>query len=434
MRTDTMRRPGRIEQGMVVLVLLFSTNAVIPALRQGGTLNTENNPDALMQVLWSLVYVAVIALLIVKYSSQLMRARGVSLLGLLIGATVLSTLWSLMPFLTAQRAFALIGTTALGTLLGLRYSRTELMRLVAWTLALAAIASVLFIVFLPGYGVSQDHRGAAWRGAFTTKGQMSQLMTLSSVVWFLYLRQSRRHLVIKLVLLLTSVTLVLEARSVTSLIALMAIAALIPAFKIFRWQFGFAIPMFLIYATGVGTFVIWAASNSDSLAYLFGRDPTLTGRTSLWQAVWGKVLERPLLGYGYSGFWRGWAGPSADVWLAIGWRPPHAHNGYLEIALQLGVVGIVLYAAVYMQALTRAVTLARHTKGIEGEFPLVFLLFTFVVNFSEVYILGRNTIYWVLFVTILVQAPVAVPLNERIKSSRYTYGRVHLRSVAGGLR
>lgn len=429
-----MGRPGLLERAMVVLVLLFSTNAVIPTLRQGGNLNAENNPDSLMQVLWTLIYGVVIALLIVNYFNQMIRARGVWLLSFLVGATVFSVLWSDVPFLTAQRAFALVGTTALGTLLGLRYSRTELMRLVAWTLALAAIASLIFIVLLPGYGVIQDHRGVAWRGAFTTKGQLSQLMTLSSVVWFLYLRQSSSHRIIKLLLLLTSVTLVFEARSVTSLIVLIAVAMFIPAFRVLRLQFGLAVPMFLMYAAAVGTFMIWAASNSNNLAYWFGRDPTLTGRTSLWQIAWEKVLERPFLGYGYSGFWRGWAGPSADVWLAIGWRPPHAHNGYLEIALQLGFVGVIIYAAVYLQALARAVTLARQIKGVDGEFPLVFLLFTFLVNFSEVYILGRNTIYWVLFVTILFQPPIAAPLRERIKSSRHPYGNVHLRAIGEGAR
>ena len=86
----------------------------------------------------------------------------------------------------------------------------------------------------------------------------------------------------------------------------------------------------------------WKFSLDTVLAWS-GRDPTLTGRTLLWHEVWELVRERPLLGYGYGAFWAESSEPASLLWEAIGWAVPTAHNGYLELLLELGVVGLTLF-------------------------------------------------------------------------------------------
>jgi O-antigen ligase len=81
---------------------------------------------------------------------------------------------------------------------------------------------------------------------------------------------------------------------------------------------------------------------------------TLTGRTELWQSLLDYVYERPVLGYGYGGFWT----PSRITALARreGWELGSAHSQYFEIALSVGVLGLVVYCGTGLTALWRLVS------------------------------------------------------------------------------
>jgi O-antigen ligase len=399
--------PQLWEQAISVLILFLSTNAVFPLLRQGTTLNTTNRPDPTMQAVWFGIYVVTLLLFLGGCKRTLWKASSLGVLWLLVGLAFASTAWSDVPGLTFQRSIALLGTTIFGVYLGIRYSPAQLLRLVAWTFALSAFASLLFSILLPSYGVAIDTRGEAWRGAYTTKGQLGRLMALATIFWLLYLRTNRHHALLKGGLLLLSVALLLLSESQTSVVVLIVLVAFLPLLKMTRWHYSMAVTG-IASALSLGTgLVVWVSSNFDDLVSYLGRDPTLTGRTLLWESVWEKIKERPFLGYGYSGFWRGWDGPSGDIWLVTGWDPPHAHNGLLDLWLQLGLVGVVLFLVMIVSGIGRALVVARDLKGVEGEFPLLFLLFIVVSNATEVSILLRNSIYWVLCAAFLIQLAAA---------------------------
>ena len=81
---------------------------------------------------------------------------------------------------------------------------------------------------------------------------------------------------------------------------------------------------------------------------------TLAGRTELWQSLLHYVYERPLLGYGYGGFWI----PQRITALTQheGWELGSAHSQYLDIALSVGVLGLVAYCSTGLAALWRLVS------------------------------------------------------------------------------
>ena len=81
---------------------------------------------------------------------------------------------------------------------------------------------------------------------------------------------------------------------------------------------------------------------------------TLTGRTELWHSLLQYVYERPLLGYGYGGFWI----PQRITALTQheGWELGSAHSQYLDIALSVGVLGLVAYCSTGLAALWRLVS------------------------------------------------------------------------------
>ena len=72
-----------------------------------------------------------------------------------------------------------------------------------------------------------------------------------------------------------------------------------------------------------------------SAASTAGRDATLTGRTVVWQALLPIAMRHPVLGDGYGGFWT----PEKNHLFQIS----EAHSGYLEILLDLGFLGLLIY-------------------------------------------------------------------------------------------
>jgi hypothetical protein len=79
----------------------------------------------------------------------------------------------------------------------------------------------------------------------------------------------------------------------------------------------------------------------------------LSGRTAIWHYALETIQLRPWLGYGY-GFWVTASTPKLNMWMAKGWPMPHAHEEYLDITLQTGIIGLCLEVFCLALALMRA--------------------------------------------------------------------------------
>src|SRR5690606_36617520 len=78
------------------------------------------------------------------------------------------------------------------------------------------------------------------------------------------------------------------------------------------------------------------------VAGLFGKSADLTGRTDIWDLVLLEAGKHPWAGIGYGAFWLGMESPSQYIIDALYWIPLQAHNGYLDVYNELGVIGIAI--------------------------------------------------------------------------------------------
>jgi O-antigen ligase len=131
---------------------------------------------------------------------------------------------------------------------------------------------------------------------------------------------------------------------------------------------------------------------------MMGKNSSLSGRTDIWSMVWDKFVQRPWVGYGYSAFWMGKDGKqSAEIWEALHWAVPHSHNGFLDVLVQVGAVGMAIFVVGYVVFFYKALRCARASKTILGLFPLVYLSFMLLFNFSEGSIIREENMFWVLY-------------------------------------
>jgi O-antigen ligase len=80
-----------------------------------------------------------------------------------------------------------------------------------------------------------------------------------------------------------------------------------------------------------------------TLLGLVGRSADLTNRLDIWASVTGLIEQRPVAGWGWVSYWAPWVDPFDDLIIIKGVRYLQAHNAWLDVLLQLGIVGLVIF-------------------------------------------------------------------------------------------
>ncbi|QDS98997.1 O-antigen ligase family protein [Adhaeretor mobilis] len=111
---------------------------------------------------------------------------------------------------------------------------------------------------------------------------------------------------------------------------------------------------------------------------------SLNGRVPLWRELSGYMSERPWLGYGYKSFWT----PRRIVKISHnqGWWMMQAHNGYLEMALSLGLIGASLFIGILSLSIKRALEIFTETKAASAAFAVALLSWVAVNTLLEAWI------------------------------------------------
>jgi exopolysaccharide production protein ExoQ len=403
MRLSTTRLFGALEKVFVISAFILYSGALLTLLRQmTGAISNPNQSDPVSQLVFFLVY-GITACLVLVWRERFTRIdTGDVLLWLLVVIALASVLWSAAPEITLRRSIALLGTTLFGVYLAIRFSLREQLRLLAWALGIAALLSLLFVLALPAYGIMNEPEAQGWRGVYTHKNAFGRSMVLGVLAFMLLALSERRYAWIKWVGFSLSVLLLLLSNAKTALVMLVTLLILLPLYRASRWPFTLVVPFLIAAVLTLGSLALIVVFHEQTILGLLNRDITLTGRTEVWSAVVDMIWKQPWLGYGYDAFWLGWGGPSAYVLLVAYFDPLSAHNGLLDLWLDLGLLGVVVFALGFLLASVRAVMWARLTKGKEDLWPLAYLTYMFLYSVTESAILTRNSIVWVLYVTVVL--------------------------------
>ena len=135
-----------------------------------------------------------------------------------------------------------------------------------------------------------------------------------------------------------------------------------------------------------------------------GKDPTLTGRTDVWQAVIPMTPSR-WFGAGFESFWLG--ARLVKIWSIFPWHPNEAHNGYIEIYLNLGWTGIILLAVVMVAGYRKVISGLREGTNASSLW-LAYFVAAVVYNLTEAGLRIFNPV-WIFFLAAIIVVPKACP-------------------------
>jgi O-antigen ligase len=399
-RGSSLAPVSRWESALAFCALFLATSAVVPLVFNPSTELGQAAAvrDPVSQPAWILLSVLfLVAAFRVRTQIADAMMQNLPLIALCYLA-LFSAVWSHAPMWTLQQGFQLGYATALGFYLGVRFGVERLVRMLSWLTAGILILSFVFIFALPEYGIDAL-RDDTWRGVFETKNEFGRMMVFGAAVWAV--RGFAREIPpLRAVAVVGAFAFAgFQSGSRTALgVGLLMLGVLVFVWLLSREGLAW-VPVKGLFVSGLAFAGLAFLINVKLLLAVVGADYSLTGRRGIWEAVFSAVADHRWLGYGYETFWHGIDGPSLEV-TRFAQATPHAHNGFLELVLGLGVVGLGIYVVALTSVFRRALAALHGATGSARTFPLVFLSLVILYNLTESGLVDERSIQWMVFVAI----------------------------------
>ena len=261
----------------------------------------------------------------------------------------LSIFWSQAPSISMRADIQYI-SCVICTLIAVRVLDVR-------TLTLGAVAGaalvLLFSILFGRYEYDTMDGNFSFVGAFASKNQLGFYASLgiifSFAAVFIYGERRLWMMASGFVGLMAAYCL-FASQSATSVITTAAIVALLMGLRLVLMLTPEHRKL-LVIGGGVAAVMLIVAGvylgAVDVILGIFGKDSTLTGRTYLWQQGIEAWKQNPAFGIGYQAYWvQGFAEPER-LWkeFFIGARTGfHFHNTYIETAVELGFIGVIILA------------------------------------------------------------------------------------------
>lgn len=385
-------------------------------------------PAIVISLIRYFVWVTSTILIGLRWKQALATASKDIFLWILTILILQSYIWSDFPDVTYVEGREVWQMTSFALYFASRFNLKEQVQLIAITFGIAGILSTITGGLFPATGQhSEDHPGA-WKGIYDYKNTLGSMMIIGSLAFYLLPLNNlqtpmRKKLgrILKYSGIALFLAVVLLCTSKTSLVVYFLLVGILIFYGKYRWQGKITViylDISILILVCVGTLVF---SNWVNILTGLGKDHTMSGRTPMWGVMIQRIMDRPWLGYGRGAFWIRSTGYPAQVGSAAShvFVAPHGHNGFLDLALDVGLIGFTLFMICFLVAFARSLRRAYDAKSSEDLWPLAFLLFLAMNNIMESYLLRLANIYWVLFIAAVLSVPLQKP--KIVMNSQSTY-------------
>lgn len=379
-------------------ILAFDSLYISPDPAIVANQSISNPLYSILSLVQICVYGITLLLLVLRWRGSITTAIQNKFIWLIILFTLFSFLWSDFPDNSLRKGINAFATSMFGLYLASRFSVREQLRFLMIALGIVVVASFLFSLAFSGAAIEAGSNAGAWRGPFTQKNLLARVTLLSIITFFFDLLNCKKNNFHYLLLILSLGLLILSS-SKTAILIIAILLILTPLYQSLKLEGKILIPLLISVVLITGSGAIILLGNWENLTLALGRDPSLSGRTELWAAAFEKIIEKPWLGHGFQAFWID-NGAATYIWKLVKYKPPHAHNGYINVALDLGLIGFLLFVSNLLLTYINSVRWSKVVSKTWGLFPLIYTTFFIMYNQSENTIVDYNSIFWALFVSL----------------------------------
>lgn len=338
----------------------------------------------------------------------------------------ISMCWADYPLVVLKRWIRAVGDVAMVCIiLTEAHPEDALKRVLMWMGAFLLPLSILFTRFFPSLGRSYTYSGVPmWTGVATDKNALGALCMIVGVlllsrgltVWWSPERKYRGRRLFVIVLLFAMAVYLLTMINSKTALACFVMASTLIMMRCFESSYRkpWLLTTIVVGMIALTYSILFLGVGSSAISEM-GRDTSLTGRTQVWDTVIPFAVN-PWIGAGYENFW---IGRRLEMIIrAINSGINQAHNGYIEIYLNIGWVGLALLGAVVFRGYRNIISGLQDNLEMSG-LKLAFFFICLVYNFTEAAFKIMSPV-WITFLWATIAVPIArvaapsrvVPLSD----------------------
>ena len=315
----------------------------------------------------------------------------------------LSVCWSIEPQATLYQSVQLFLTMLSGFVLSERLELEQFVKIIFCVETIALLLSIaISLLHIELYNDSIQ----MFRGIFPHKNILSINMIIlasSSICLFL----AGWHKVSTFLITFVALFVVIQAGSGTSAVCSVV---MIGFYAIYISVKKYSLLTNIIFICVIAIISILLVSTTDSSAGSFsiadtffsilGKDKSLTGRSILWSYGWQTFVDHFIIGVGYNAYTSSLQSSFVIAEYALSQKLPYLHNNYLEVAVGLGIVGVVLFFTSILYLTLYALKLAVSSNNPIAAWPACYLFLILVYGGAENPLYYNHSVYETIFAAV----------------------------------
>ncbi|WP_161557574.1 O-antigen ligase family protein [Acidisarcina polymorpha] len=259
--------------------------------------------------------------------------------------------------------------------------------------------SILLAVVFPQYGIDHQLHEGAWQGLFTQKNVCAESTLFLLTPALTTTSMSRYGQVLRYGYISACLLIIVMSQSRTGWAMCLLYFAFVSTLRLLRRVARKDIlKVAFVSFTVVGGVAIAIQEYPSVVLSLVSRAGNVSGRTQIWKAVTESILRHPIGGYGFDAFWSLFYGEASHIFAATGWVVTSAHNGFLNVTLELGIVGLVLVSGTFVAVFRHAAIAFAPGRSSYIEWCIGIVFLTLVYNLDERTLMATQYLPWILYI------------------------------------
>ena len=349
------------------------------------------------QIVFGSLFVFSIILLIPKRKELLNFIKREKFLTIFLLWCLITIIWSNYALVSLKRYIQYLTTVTVTLSILLHVKDTkQIINVFKIIIGGYLIIALLTILTIPG---AHDRFGI-WRGVASHKNTLGQI-SLISVIFFTAIfnkEQSLKSKTIVAVLIIMGIVLLFGSQSSTSiftLLILFVLTLILLIDKIFE-PIGIRktvslLAMFVFMIMFISIMLVVPEIIEDAVGST-GKDLTFTGRVDLWADIWEEAKNHLVIGTGFQGYWVVTSTKVELLFEIYSWLPTQAHNGYLDIINEVGIIGIILFSFIFINYFVNL------TRAKQKQIWKWFIIAALIINITESAFIRPKVVVGVMFI------------------------------------
>ncbi|EQB30033.1 O-antigen ligase family protein [Sphingobium ummariense] len=330
-------------------------------------------------------------------------------LAIMLGWFFITCSWGVDPFVSFKRAMqqliVIYITFSALSLIG----PERLMQALRYALIVSLVICWVSLPLTPAavHPPSESDQAlvGAWRGFFFHKNIAGAVMALCFMVCVNAWVDTKKWVYVLFAAM--AFVFVVGTKSKTSLALSFGILGVCAVYRLLSDSTQRRAILLLLVGIGMVGFLWLYVVYQPTIERLFADPTSFTGRVSIWEVDLAYLKDHPFLGAGFGGFWQVGARSPAFDYLNQEFQllTAHSHNGYLEILVTTGPIGLILLLISFVALPAWWFLTGANAENRRLMVP-AFALWVFVLyqNLLETSFFDKDRQVWVIFLAAMATA------------------------------